>query len=170
MINSGWFAETFPLEQRVPKLAEYYQGGLRLAAEPGTIWTYTDHGFATLGQIVEDISRRPLDRYFRERIFEPLGMTDSDLLRAPRLAARLATGYRIRSDGAKAVIDRQGVTPAAGSIYSTPHDMGRYIAALLTGGAGEHGSILRPDTVALMFQPHYQPDPQYPVWASRSGE
>src|SRR5215203_6237060 len=43
MINSGWFAETFPLEQRVPSLAEYYQGGLRLAAEPGTIWTYTDH-------------------------------------------------------------------------------------------------------------------------------
>lgn len=42
MINSGWFAETFPLEQRVPTLAEYYQGGLRLAAEPGTIWTYTD--------------------------------------------------------------------------------------------------------------------------------
>jgi CubicO group peptidase (beta-lactamase class C family) len=73
MINSGWFAETFPLEQRVPKLAEYYQGGLRLAAEPGTIWTYTDHGFAILGQIVEDVSRQPLDRYFRERIFEPSG-------------------------------------------------------------------------------------------------
>jgi CubicO group peptidase (beta-lactamase class C family) len=127
MINSGWFAETFPLDQRVPTLAQYYQGGLRLAAEPGTIWTYTDHGFATLGQIVEDVSRQPLDRYFRDRIFEPLGMTDTDLLRSPRLAVRLATGYRIRSDGAKAVIDRQGVTPAAGSIYSTPLDMARYI-------------------------------------------
>jgi len=167
MINSGWFAETFPLDQRVPTLAQYYQGGLRLAAEPGTIWTYTDHGFATLGQIVEDVSRQPLDRYFRDRIFEPLGMTDTDLLRSPRLAVRLATGYRIRSDGAKAVIDRQGVTPAAGSIYSTPLDMARYIAALLAGGAGEHGSILRPDTVALMFQPHYQPDPRIPGYGPR---
>ena len=162
MINSGWFAETFPLDQRVPTLAEYYRGRLRLAVEPGTVWTYTDHGFAILGQIVEDVSRQPLNRYFRERIFEPLGMTDTDLLRSPRLAVRLATGYRIRSDGAKAVIDRQGVTPAAGSIYSTPHDMARYIAALLAGGAGEHGSILRPDTVALMCQPHYQPDPRIP--------
>jgi CubicO group peptidase (beta-lactamase class C family) len=162
MINSGWVAETFPLEQRVPTLAEYYQGGLRLAVEPGTVWTYTDHGFATLGQIVEEVSRQPLDRYFRERIFEPLGMTDSDLLRAPRLAGRLATGYRLRSDGAKAITDRQGVTPAAGSIYSTPRDMGRYIAALLAGGAGENGSILRPETVALMFRPHYQPDPRIP--------
>jgi CubicO group peptidase (beta-lactamase class C family) len=162
MINSGWFAETFRLAQRVPTLAEYYQGALRLAAEPGTIWTYTDHGFAILGQIVEDVSRQPLDRYFRERIFEPLGMTDTDLLRSPRLAVRLATGYRIRSDGAKAVIDRQGVTPAAGSIYSTAQDMARNIAALLAGGAGEPGAILRPQTVALMFQPHYQPDPRIP--------
>jgi hypothetical protein len=46
MINSGWFGESFPLGERLPTLAEYYRGGLRLAAEPGTIWTYTDHGVA----------------------------------------------------------------------------------------------------------------------------
>jgi CubicO group peptidase (beta-lactamase class C family) len=162
MINSGWFGETFPLDERLPSLAEYYQGNLRLAVEPGTIWTYTDHGFATLGQIVEDVSGLPLHRYLRERIFEPLGMTDTDLLRSQRLTSRLATGYRLRAHGAKAVTDRQGVTAAAGSIYSTPRDMVRYIAALLAGGSGEHGSILKPDTVALMFEPHYQPDPRIP--------
>lgn len=162
MINSGWFAETFPLEQRLPTLAEYYQGSLPLAAEPGTVWTYTDHGVATLGQIVEDVSGQPLHRYFRERIFEPLGMTDTDLLRPQRLTPRLATGYRLGSDGAQAVTDRQGVTAAAGSIYSTPRDMARYIAALLAGGSGEHGSILKPETVAMMFEPHYQPDPRIP--------
>ena len=58
--------------------------------------------------------------------------------------------------------DRQGVTAAAGSIYSTPRDMARYVAALLGGGAGEHGSILKPETVALMFEPHYRPDPRIP--------
>ena len=139
MINSGWFAESFALEERVPKLMEYYRGRLRLASEPGTIWTYTDHGFATLGQIVEDVSGQPLDRYFRDHIFEPLGMTDTDLLRSQRLTARLATGYRLRSDGPKAVTDRQGVTAAAGAIYSTPRDLARYIAAFLAGGSGEHG-------------------------------
>ena len=112
MINSGWVAETFSLDARLPTLAEYYQGGLRLAAEPGTIWTYSDHGFATLGQIVEDLSGQSLHRYFRECIFEPLGMADTDLLRSQRLTSRLATGYRLRSDGAKAVTDRQGVTAA----------------------------------------------------------
>ena len=162
MIKSGWFAESFALDESLPTLVEYYQGGVRLAAEPGTIWAYTDHGFATLGQIVEDISGQPLHRYFRECIFEPLGMTDTDLLRSQRLTSRLAIGYRLGSDGATAVTDRQGVTVAAGSIYSTPRDMARYVATLLGGGSSEHGSILKRETVALMFEPHYRPDPRIP--------
>jgi CubicO group peptidase (beta-lactamase class C family) len=66
----------------LPTLAEYYRGGLRLVAGPGTRFTYGDHGFATLGQIIEDVSGKPLDRYFRGHIFEPLGMARSDLLRS----------------------------------------------------------------------------------------
>ena len=36
--------------------------------------------------------------------------------------------------------------------------MGRYLAALLGGGANEHGSVLKPETMAMMFAPQYQPD------------
>ena len=35
MVNSGWFGETFALDQPVPTLAEYYRGGLRLAVGAG---------------------------------------------------------------------------------------------------------------------------------------
>lgn len=160
MVKSGWFAETFALEEPLPTLAQYYRGALRLAAEPGTTWTYTDHGFGVLGQIVEDLSGQPLHRYLREHIFDPLGMPSSDLLRSEAVRARLATGYTLGRKGASAVTDRHGVTPAAGAVYSSPRDMGRYLAALLAGGSGEHGSILKPDTVATMFAPHYQPDPR----------
>jgi CubicO group peptidase (beta-lactamase class C family) len=45
--------------QRVPTLAEYYHGRLHLVAEPGTGHTYSNHGFATLGQIVQDVDKRP---------------------------------------------------------------------------------------------------------------
>ncbi len=162
MISSGWVGESFALEERLPTLAEYYRNGLRLAAEPGTTWTYTDHGFATLGQIVEDVSAQPLHRYFQERIFEPLGMTDTDLVRSERLTSRLATGYRLRSRGAQAVTDRQWVTAAASSIYSTAGDMAQFGGALLGGDSGGDGSILRPETIASMFGPHYQPDPRIP--------
>ena len=127
--------ESYDLGQPLPTLAEYYGGGLRLAAEPGTRFTYGDHGFATLGQIVEDVSGKPLDRYLREHIFEPLGMADTDLLRSERVKARLATGYKLHAHGVTAVTDRQWVTPGASSVYSTPRDMARYVAALAGGGA-----------------------------------
>jgi CubicO group peptidase (beta-lactamase class C family) len=154
--------ETVKLGRPVPSLAEYYRGGLRVDAEPGTRFMYTDHGFATLGQIVEDVSGQPLDRYFRDHIFEPLGMADSDLVRSERVRSRLATGYELRSRGATAVTDYELVTVGGGAVYSTPKDMGRYLAALLGGGAGEHGSVLEPATMAMMFEPQYQPDPRIP--------
>jgi CubicO group peptidase (beta-lactamase class C family) len=52
----------------VPSLTEYYRPGLRIGAEPGTRFRYTDHGFATLGQLVEDVTGQPFDRYLRERV------------------------------------------------------------------------------------------------------
>ena len=154
----GWEASL----GRAPSLAEYYRGGLRVDVEPGTKWAYSNHGFATLGQIVEDVSRLPFDRYLRERVFEPLGMESSDLARTERVRPRLATGYTLGSRGLRAVADREIVTPGAGAVYSTIRDMARYVAALLGGGANEHGSVLRPETLARMFEPHYQPDPRLP--------
>ena len=135
--------ETVPLGRPVPSLAEYYRGGLRIDAEPGSRFMYTDHGFATLGQIVEDVSGMPLDRYLREHIFEPLGMTSTDLVRAARVQSHLATGYNLRSDGARAVPDYTVVTVGGGGIYSSTKDMARYMAALLGGGANEYSSRRR---------------------------
>jgi CubicO group peptidase (beta-lactamase class C family) len=156
------YGESVQLRRRVPSLAEYYRGRLRVAVEPGTRFIYGNHGFATLGQIVEDVSGKPLDRYFREYIFEPLGMADTDLLRSEHVQARLATGYKLGASGPQAITDRQLVPAAAGSIYSTTRDMARYVAALLDGGSNEHGSVLKPETLAMMFEPHYQADPRVP--------
>lgn len=156
------FGETVPLGRPVPSLHEYYGRGLRIQAEPGTRFAYTDHGFATLGQIVEDVSGQPVDYYFREQIFEPLGMADTDMIRSARVQSHLATGYDLHRVGAKPVTDYEMVPAAASSAYSTPKDMARYLVALLTGGSNEHGSILKPETLALMFEPHYQPDPRTP--------
>jgi CubicO group peptidase (beta-lactamase class C family) len=154
------FGESVRVGERLPSLAEYYRGGLRLVAEPGTRFRYGNHGPATLGQLVEDVSGVPLARYFREHIFEPLGMADTDLVRSDHVRARLATGYILRSAGPKAVEAREFVTAGAASIYSTPRDLTRYAAALVGGGANDHGRVLEPATVASMFQPHYQPDPR----------
>jgi len=154
--------ETVPYGQPVPALAEFYRGRLALIAEPGTRHTYSNHGFATLGQIVEDVTGQPLRRCFAERIFGPLGMTGTDLARSDRIKDRLATGYALRAGGPRPVRDCDLVTAGAGAIYSTARDMARYVAALLAGGSGEHGQILKAETVTSMFAPHYQPDPRLP--------
>jgi CubicO group peptidase (beta-lactamase class C family) len=156
------FGEIVRAGRPLPSLAEYYRKGLRIQAEPGSRFTYTDHGFATLGQIVEDVSGQPFDRYLRQQVFEPLGMADTDLLRSARIRSHLAMGYNLGSGGPKAVADYEAVTAGASSAYSTTRDMARYVAALLGGGGNEHGSVLKPATLATMFEPHYQPDPRVP--------
>jgi CubicO group peptidase (beta-lactamase class C family) len=155
----GWGA---PVGRPAPSPAEYYRGGLRVDIEPGSKWAYSNHGFATLGQIVEDFSGIPFDRYLRERVFGPLGMESSDLVRSERVRSRLATGYALGSGGLQAVADREIATAGASGVYSTTSDMARYVAALLGGGANEHGSVLRAETLARMFELHYQPDPRIP--------
>jgi CubicO group peptidase (beta-lactamase class C family) len=160
LLRPDW-GDSVKLGEPIPTLAEFYGGALRLGREPGGTFTYTNHAFAVLQQIVEDVSATPFDRYLRQRIFEPLGMADTDIVRSERVKARLATGYELGARGPRAVVNREWVTAGASSIYSTPRDMARYLAAL-GGGANEHGAVLKPATLATMFEPHYQPDPRLP--------
>jgi CubicO group peptidase (beta-lactamase class C family) len=156
------FGESVAAGTPIPALAEYYRGRLRLDAEPGTRFRYTDHGLATVGQVVEDVSGEPFDVYLREHVFGPLGMTDTDVVRSEVDRLRLATGYALRANGPRAVTERDWVTVGASNACSTLADMGRYLTALMSGGANEHGSVLEPSTLATMFAPQYQPDPRLP--------
>ena len=122
-------------------LADYYRRGLPVEVEPGTKWAYSNHGFAALGQIIEDVSGQPLDRYLRDRIFDPLGMEHTDLLRTERVRGQLATGYVLRSRGLKEVADREVPTVGGGGMYSA--DIARYVAALLQMAGNEQSSVLK---------------------------
>lgn len=155
------FGESFGVESG-PTLAEFYGGVLRVAAAPGTRWVYSNHGTATLGQIVEDVRRRPLRKCFQKHIFDPLGMVDTDLERSVAVETKLATGYEIGRRGLTAQRDRDMVTAGAAGVFSTAVDMGRYLVALTNGGRNEYGSILGAETLAMMFAPHYQPHPLIP--------
>lgn len=141
-------------------LHEYYRRGLLVDVEPGTRWVYSNHGFAALGQIVEDVSGEPFDRYLRSHIFGPLGMESTDLVLSERLRANLATGYTLRRRGLTPVTPREVPTPGGGGVYSTVADMSRYLTALLHGGANLQGRVLTADSVRTLFQPHFQPDPR----------
>ena len=48
---------------------------LPLAADPGARAEYSDVGFILLGEALERISGQPLDKFCKEQIFDPLGLT-----------------------------------------------------------------------------------------------
>lgn len=143
-------------------LAHYYRRGLPVEIEPGTKWCYSNHGFAALGQLVEDVTGQSFASYLREHLLDPLGMNRSGLEPSERPAAPLATGYVLRARGLEPVGDQDVPAVAGGGMYSTAQDMARYLAVLLSGGATPTGRILQPATIEEMFAPHFRPDPRIP--------
>lgn len=75
--------EDIPVSESVRILA-----GLPLHHEPGEAFTYSE-GLDVLGYFIEIISGMPLDAFFRERIFDPLGMDDTWFYLPDSLAGRL---------------------------------------------------------------------------------
>jgi CubicO group peptidase (beta-lactamase class C family) len=114
---------------------------LPLLFQPGTEWNYS---VATdvLGRLVEVISGQPLDAFFAERIFGPLGMTDTGFHARDldRLAVLYGPGL-VRN----AAMGRNAEAPPAflsggGGLVSTAADYARFTAMLLAGGAPLLGS------------------------------
>ena len=147
----------------VPSLKDFYASGLQAEAPPGVKWSYSNHAFATLGQVIEDLSGERFEEYMRRRVFEPLGMLDTDYLRSERARGRMARGYEFVHGRLVPVDDDEIVVRPAGSVISTLHDMGLYLTALLNGGRNQHGAVLEPETMQLMLQPHYRLDPHLPA-------
>ena len=145
---------------RLPTLRAYYGAALKAEVAPGVKWAYANHGFATLGQLVEDISGEPFAQYMRDHVFAPLGMNHTEYLLSEQVRASLAHGYRMRRRGLRPVPYREIIPGPAGSVFSSVNEMVKYLAALLGSAANDAGRVLKPDTLATMMSPHYQLDPR----------
>jgi CubicO group peptidase (beta-lactamase class C family) len=136
---------------------------LPLLFQPGAEWNY---GVSTdvLGRLVEVVSGTTLDRFFQERIFEPLGMTDTAFWVGEDDAASLAALYVPNpADGGRAVrYDRMGraalrppqTLSGGGGLVSTAADYHRFATFLLRGGELDGVRLLGPRTVAKMASNH----------------
>lgn len=134
---------------------------LPLVFQPGTEWNY---GVSTdvLGRVVEVASGQSLDEYFRQRIFEPLGMTDTTWWVGDAASDRLATLY-LPGPGRKAVDGGAFGAPArrepvmlsgGGGLISTAVDYHRFASMLLRGGELDGARLLGPRTVDYMATNH----------------
>ena len=84
--------------------------GMPLVFQPGAEWNYS---VATdvLGRVVEVVSGRRLDEFFDERIFGPLGMTETAFWAGPQQAGRLGPLYTRGGDG-------KAARPSSPRVYS----------------------------------------------------
>ena len=140
-----------------------------LIDDPGDRWIYslsTD----ILGRVVEVVSGQSLDAFFRERIFEPLGMHDTGFHVAEGKTDRFTQVYLRSRDGLVAPPSRGGdrfTRPPSwysggGGLTSTAADYLRFCEMLLGGGETDGVRILKPETVELMTRNHL-PDELIPV-------
>ena len=114
-------------------LAVLYGGSLRTEVTAGAKWAYANHGFAVLGQLVEDISGRPFADYMREHVLQPLGMEHSDYVRSERFSETLATGYHWVFGRFRALKDYDLTLFGPGSVVSPLADMVEYASWLAYG-------------------------------------
>jgi CubicO group peptidase (beta-lactamase class C family) len=136
--------------------------GLPLEFQPGTSWNYS---VATdvLGRVVEVISGQPLDRFFAERILEPLGMADTafwvDEVAAGKLAALYVPEPGTRRAQRNDQLGRLALRPPAclsggGGLVSTAADYHRFTQMLLGGGELDGVRLLGSRTLRYMTRNH----------------
>ena len=107
--------------------------GLPLLFNPGDKFEYS-LGVDVLGRLVEVISGKPLDEFFRTRIFEPLGMKDTYFFPPDNKLDRLATAYTYYPDKG---LNRFPDTPIKeGSFVYSADYPSRGPKKLFSGGAG----------------------------------
>jgi CubicO group peptidase (beta-lactamase class C family) len=132
---------------------------LPLAYQPGTTWDYS-HSTDVLGRVVEVVSGKSLYAFEKERILDPLGMSDTafyatDEGRQGRIAEPFAND---RSIGVGANFNDPRVAQkwesGGGGMVSTASDYARFLQMLLNGGTLDGKTLLGPKTVAYMTSDH----------------
>jgi CubicO group peptidase (beta-lactamase class C family) len=144
-----------------------------LMEDPGTRYRYSE-GTSVVGRLIEVWSGKPLDVFLADRVFKPLGMTDTAFWADANQRARLATVYGPTPDGGLAPIELEEVPftakptllEGAVGLLSTVPDYLRFCQMLLNGGELDGVRVLRRDTVAAMTR-NSLPEP---VLVGRGGQ
>jgi len=144
--------------------------GVPLLFNPGDRWEYS-LGVDVLGRLVEVVSGKPLDEFFRARIFEPLGMKDTSFYPPENKLDRLAAAYTYYADKGLNRFPDTPITEGSFSysadypyrgpkklfsggagLTSTAADYARFCQMMLDGGKAGNTRLLSRKSVELMSQ------------------
>ncbi len=125
-----------------------------LLFDPGERWEYGSN-IDWAGQVVEKVTGQRLGQVMQERIFAPLGMSSTGFKITPDMRTRL-TGMHQRDDTGVLsllpgweLIQEPDLHMGGHGLYATVPDYMRFIRMWLNDGAGEHGRVLKAETVHM---------------------
>jgi CubicO group peptidase (beta-lactamase class C family) len=138
-------------------------GTLPLMDQPGEVWRY-HAGSDVLGVLIARASDQPLETFFRERIFEPLGMKDTSFSVPADKLDRLASCYQVNAEsGALELFDDAGDSrwsrpptfpSGGGGLVSTVDDYLAFGQMMLNKGQHGGNRVLSRPSVELMTTDH----------------
>jgi CubicO group peptidase (beta-lactamase class C family) len=135
---------------------------LPLEFSPGEAWNYSV-SVDVLGYLIGKISGKPYQQFLKERIFDPLGMIDTDFHVPAEKAHRFAASYSNNPPGKMKLYDdptkSNYLSPptlysGGGGLCSTASDYLTFCRALLNGGELGGARLLGPKTIKLMASNH----------------
>ncbi|MEE2967306.1 MAG: serine hydrolase domain-containing protein [Verrucomicrobiota bacterium] len=127
----------------------------KLVELPGKKFRYSDINFILLGEIVRRVSGKRLDRFSKEKIFQPLQMVDTNFKPSRDLLPRIAPTTRegnvlihgvVHDPAARAM---GGVAGHAG-LFTTAPDVALFCRMIISEGKIGNVRILNKESVALM--------------------
>lgn len=108
--------------------------GLPLASKPGEKYAYSNFGYATLGILVQRLSGKPLWEFVDERIFKPLGMTNTRYYKHDLDFKQFAVGYDYTEGKfTLGTVQRPMVYSGSGGVLSSVEDLAKWDAAIRSG-------------------------------------
>lgn len=149
--------DALPLAEAVKSYTEQ-----PLTFQPDSRYSYANAGINTAGWIIEVVSGEPYEKFMDERLFGPLGMTDTTFWPDEQQLGRLAKSYKPTkaNDGLEEINVTQLRYPLndhahrfpmpAGGLFSTAHDVALFCQMLLNGGELNGKRILSRTAVAMM--------------------
>jgi methyl acetate hydrolase len=146
-----------PIVARLQRGNQKSEWEIPLLSDPGEKWNYSA-STRVLGLIVEQITGTPLETWYQERIFKPLGMVDTSWAVAadkqPRVASIHSRATGTLQEQPKAPIPSTPTPPfrGDGGLYSTVRDYGLFMRMLLNGGQLGGTKILTDSSVKMMGQ------------------
>jgi CubicO group peptidase (beta-lactamase class C family) len=133
-------------------------GSLPLSYPPGERFHYS-HATEVLGYLVARIEGKPLGQVLKERIFAPLGMSDTDFWCPPEKRGRMAKLYRIDpatdrlQDVSYPHVDRQPMLePGGGGLISTADDYLKFARMMLGKGEVDGVRLVKASTIEMMAE------------------